>query len=295
LERLAAAHVPGTGAVGLELLSSGFGSLTYRARREGQLYALKISTDRSVRLPQRRFELLVLESAAAAGLAPRPLASDADQRVLVLEWLAGTCMSEASAKQPDAALASLLRGVHALPLPALRRVMRPRAWIDHYGQALKLCGLGLGRELSARAAAFLERLEAEPPAELCVCHSDLHRLNVLVREAGPNRGALALLDWEYSHLSEPFWDLAGWSANNDLEPEARAALLAAYQGRIATSAERERLAVLVWLYDYVCLQWIRLYVTRQPAGGATFAARAALLESRLRSPVYGTIAVPTDF
>jgi thiamine kinase-like enzyme len=269
---------------------------TYRARRDGVCYVVKVRTEfAGAVLPQRRFEIEVIAQAAAAGISSRLVAADADCTVLVLEWLDAVAMSESSAKRPDAALAALLRSIHALPLPSVRRVMSPRDWVGHYEQALADCG-GRGlRELAGGAHAALRRLdETQAPPNLCVCHSDLHRLNVLLRAAGPRAGALALIDWEYSHLSEPFWDLAGWSANNDLEGPARQALLALYLGRPPTDADRDRLATLCWLYDYVCLQWIGLYVTRRPEQGATFRARAVLLESRLKTRVYGTIAVPSD-
>jgi thiamine kinase-like enzyme len=296
VQRLAEAYVPGSGDIHLTRMGAGLESETYRVRRDGALYALKFNAEGSEsRSLQRRFEALVLASAAPRGLAPPLLATDPDGRIMVLEWLAGTPMSEATAGRPDAALAKLLRGVHALPLPALRRVMSPRAWIEHYDEALAAQGTAPMPELARRAVTLLAQLGAQPCPDLCVCHSDLHRLNVLVRGEGAMAGALVLLDWEYSHLSEPFWDLAGWSANNDLGPAARAMLLAAYQERTPASAELERLSILVWLYDYVCLQWMRLYVARRREAGASYAARAAILERRLKAPVYGTIAVPTDF
>ncbi|HEY2685567.1 MAG TPA: phosphotransferase [Steroidobacteraceae bacterium] len=294
LERLLG-HVPGAGDIELERLSSGMGRDTYRVCRDGVRYAVKVRTDTAgAQLPQRRFESEVIERAAAAGISARLVAADADCTVLVLEWLEGVAMSESSAKLPDARLAALLRDIHALPLPSVRRVMSARDWVQHYDHALDCAARGV-RELAGRAQDALRRLDKMQAApNLCICHSDLHRLNVLTLEGGPRPGALALIDWEYSHLSEPFWDLAGWSANNDLEVPARHALLDLYLGRAASDAERDRLAALCWLYDYVCLQWIGLYVTRQPEPGASFGARAALLESRLKTPVYGTIAVPSD-
>ncbi len=44
-----------------------------------------------------------------------------------------------------------------------------------------------------------------------VCHSDLHPMNLIC-----GAESLILLDWEYAHVADPLWDLAGWSANNDL-------------------------------------------------------------------------------
>jgi hypothetical protein len=95
-----------------------------------------------------------------------------------------------------------------------------------------------------------------PAVDPVVCHSDLHTLNLV------DRGdSLLLLDWEYAHAADPLWDLAGWSANNDLEDNVRRDLLASYTGRPPAPTDYLRLQLLSWLYDYVCLLWSELYLS----------------------------------
>lgn len=281
-ERLGAL-VPGSGEVEVQRLSAGLDSETYRVRRTGRLYALKVS--HAAPAPAKlKFELAVLRSAAARGLAPRLVAFEPDGRMRLLEWLEGTACSEAAAGRPDQRLAELLKAVHALPLPDERRVMSARDWTAHYDAALTSASAPRLSEFSGQAELKLRRLESQGAQEPCICHSDLHRLNVLVRGPGPGAGSLALLDWEYAHVSEALWDLAGWSANNDLDAKAQHALLTAYNGRAPNPHELERLGLLYWLYDYICLQWMRLYVIRQGPAAPPFAARTACLEGRLRAP-----------
>lgn len=110
-----------------------------------------------------------------------------------------------------------------------------------------------------------------------LCHSDLHPQNVVLAAHGP-----VLLDWEYAHVSEPLWDLAGWSCNNDLCADARRLLLASYLGRRPGADEAARLEQLAWLYDYVCLLWCEVYATLRPdIPGDTISERAQLLARRL--------------
>jgi thiamine kinase-like enzyme len=109
--------------------------------------------------------------------------------------------------------------------------------------------------LPAAATRRLAALAALPGVEPVVCHSDLHTLNLVDRG-----NSLVLLDWEYAHAADPLWDLAGWSANNDLEANLEHDLLASYTGRPPTRNEYLRLRLLGWLYDYVCLLWSELYL-----------------------------------
>jgi thiamine kinase-like enzyme len=114
-----------------------------------------------------------------------------------------------------------------------------------------------------------------------VCHGDLHALNLIHTHDG-----FRLLDWEYAHVSDGFWDLAGWCANGDLEVPARRRLLSGYLGATPDEQQWRRLELLRWLYDYVCLQWSVLYLNSPSPGPAAagVAQRAALLDARLSIP-----------
>jgi hypothetical protein len=138
--------------------------------------------------------------------------------------------------------------------------MSPAKWIEHYSAAAARCLGGdrtsaVSEVLHTAAARRLTELNALPSVDPVLCHSDLHTLNLI------DRGdSLVLLDWEYAHAADPFWDLAGWSANNDFGGEIRSDLLAAYTGRPPTASEDLRLHLECWLYDYVCLLWCELYL-----------------------------------
>jgi thiamine kinase-like enzyme len=110
-----------------------------------------------------------------------------------------------------------------------------------------------------------------------LCHSDLHRFNVLVGSR------IFLLDWEYAHVSDGFWDLAGWIANNDWPTADADRLLARYLGRSAEPGECARLRVLEWLYDYVCLLWSELHLSqRSEETSRDVCRRMTLIEARLK-------------
>lgn len=292
IEALARSLIPGKGAVSLQRLGTGLCNSTYRAVRDGVEYSLRIPAGPAPISQDLAWEIRVLELAGGAGLAPPLLHADAVSGVLLLRWVRGDTWSEQAARSPEAIekMALLLRAVHSLPIPAGPRRMDPADWIESYSRALSPIpggSAGMLAESAARAICSLGALPA--PAAPVVCHSDLHRLNVLQRHGAATGCRLLLLDWEYAHVADGYWDLAGWSANGDLPAAAEQALLARYEGAPPTKLQWARFRLLYWLYDYICLLWIELFVGLRPAESGAMAPRAAWLERRLSLPVYGTI------
>lgn len=285
-EHIARQAVPGTGVPHLSLLGSGLFNDTYRVDRDGRAFSMRLAVENPRGSNQDRvWELKVLQVAAQQGLAPALVRGDAERGFVVQEWVEGQpWAAPAVRRMPNIArLAALLRRVHELSVPEPARIMSPRAWVLHYGAILAAAGLSGAPALAAMAAARLSNLEALPQAAGVVCHSDVHLLNVLECPLQANRArTLLLLDWEYAHVSEPFWDLAGWSANNDFSDRLLRKLLAAYLGRPPHEHEWARCKLLVWLYDYVCLLWSKLYLNaRRSSAAADIERRVGVLNTRL--------------
>lgn len=285
LERLADRHVPGAGKPDIQCLSHGVMNDTYRVRRGSAAFAMRVAACDPPDLGlDRAWEARVLERAAGAGLAPAVEYCDPQRGILISRWVLGRQWHSADVRRRSAIsrMAELVRRIHALPMPKPARLMNAGMWIDYYAAAARH---NLGPDSGAAAAlrtAAGERLAALQSVDPVVCHSDLHTLNLI--DGGD---ALVLLDWEYAHGGDPYWDLAGWSANNDFDHPLRHDLLAAYIGRPPTPSEYLRLEHLAWLYDYVCLLWCELSLTRygyaKPRDAASngVAARARQLAGRL--------------
>jgi len=281
LEDIALRCVPGEGAVKLRRLASGLVNQSCRVSRAGQSYSLRVATADSRALGiERIWECSVLRCATAAGLAPRVEHCGPGQGILVSRWADGHAWSAAEVGDPDtiAAMARILRRVHALRVPGPVRAMNPAAWIAHYTEQSRTLGLGEAPSARLRAAAEarLARLAALPARPPVLCHGDLHPLNVIVGSP------IMLLDWEYAHIADPYWDFAGWLANTDSPAHGGRDLLAGYLERPPRRADEERLELLVWLYDYVCLLWSELYLKTRPGpAGAPVFERAEHLQERL--------------
>jgi thiamine kinase len=292
VERLCLCIVPGTGVVGLQPLATGLISATYRVVRDGAAYALKIAADSAADLGREfsadlvagmAWEARLQELAASVELAPPLVYADPKRAVMLSKWMPGRPWPAGEVERPEnmRAIALLLRRVHALPVPPTPRVMSPRAWVELYGAALSRRGGGsVDAALRTAAGTCLQELAGLPAAGV-VCHSDLHRMNLIQDCAAP-----LLLDWEYAHVSDPFWDLAGWAANNDFGTQSQRDLLNRYLGAAPSAAECARFRLLMWLYDYVCLLWAELYLYARPGGADDITRRATLLDARLRLPAH---------
>ena len=294
LEALALRSVPGGGGVAVTRTSQGLVNDIYRVERGGRVFALRVPAAAAAtgHGTDRHWECRVLRAAGRAGFAPALEHCAARTGVLVADWVAGRVWSAGEAKGEAAvdSLARLLRGVHALRPPQPARVVSPAQWIRDYsargGAAVDAAGRALAAEAVRRLAAV-----AMPSPVTVLCHGDLHRSNLVVRDAGAADGAPMLLDWEYAHVSDPLWDVGGWIANEDWDAAPARALATAYLLRAPTAAEWTRLADLAWLYDYVCVLWSRCHLRgRARASQGAVAARAELLTERLNRPAGGLAA-----
>ena len=85
---------------------------------------------------------------------------------------------------------------------------------------------------------------------LVLCHNDLLRANRLY-----SGGKLYALDWEYSAMGSPLYDLAVVAAGDNLGPTATHNLLEAYSGRQPTAVEQQLITQYACVYRYLELLW----------------------------------------
>jgi aminoglycoside phosphotransferase (APT) family kinase protein len=285
IERLSHAVVPGRGSIDFKVLSAGLISQTYRVTRDGMAYTLKVAAehrpDLRVDLP---WQVRVLKDAGSVGLAPRVVYFDVEGAVLLTRWAEGRSWVPQEAADPANLdrIAALLRRVHALAVPMPARLITPLQWIQIYDEASSRQASHPSDPLLRREALVRARAWFELPRPIgVVCHSDLHALNLL-----QGNDSLILLDWEYAHVTDPLWDLAGWCANNDFDAELQWGLLRRYLGSDAILSEWHRFKLLLALYDYVCLLWSQLYLNVRAGEAHGVAERARLLDARLRLPAH---------
>ena len=179
-------------------------------------------------------------------------------------------------------IAELLRRVHALAVPTPARAVTPLQWIETYAEALsRRTSILSDSELRSAALTRARALAKLPGGAGVVCHSDLHAMNLI--EEGDS---LILLDWEYAHVTDPLWDLAGWCANNDFEAELQRSLLTRYFGDRTEFRSVATLQIAARALRLRLLAMESAFLRRTGRGAWPSRERARLLDARLRVPAH---------
>ena len=97
-------------------------------------------------------------------------------------------------------------------------------------------------------------------ADKVPCHNDSLMGNWVLDKDGK----LYLIDWEYSGMNEPMWDLSCLSIEADYTEQNDDDLLEAYFGRKATNEEKKRFIAAKMYVDYLWTLW---GLTRVPFDG----------------------------
>jgi thiamine kinase-like enzyme len=150
--------------------------------------------------------------------------------------------------------------------------------LDRRGQEHRGLAEAIADAQEARAA-----LAANPPP-LRPCHCDTTGANML--DTGDR---VWLIDWEYSGMNDPMWDLAYLSLQAGLDPHLDEVLLAAYFDRPADPVEAARMAVQKAACELLSAAWGLLQVSvGNPAADFATYAETTLRQAveRMRSPAF---------
>ena len=246
-------RIPGfAGARLLAQLSDGPTNASFLVEREGEKFVLRLDRPETATLGLDRVnEKLVSEAVAAAGQGPKYLYFDPQQGICLRPWLTGRSWSVSDLQEPRnlERLAILLRRLHSLP--AVGKPFDPLAAARRYAVAL-------GTEQAARLAdRTADLIGAGQGGETALCHNDLVCENIFEAEDG----RLLLIDWEYSGMGDPYFDLAVVVQHHRLDQTLSRYFLDAWLGRSATPEERNHLSSQCSFYQCLLKLWdLRLQV-----------------------------------
>ena len=191
-------------------------------------------------------------AAAAAGINAEVIHFDAGDGLMVTRFIEGVSMNDGDGFRRDPGapgrVARALGRVHRLGR-AFRSRFDVFAAMDGYLGLLRERRTPLPEDYSeaGRGVRVVRRALEVSPAPLVPCHNDPWPGNLL--DAG---GRIYLIDWEYSGMNDPMWDLADLSVEARFGPGQDRAMMEAYRGGAVSAASYSRLEAYKAMSD---LHW----------------------------------------
>lgn len=242
----------------------GLTNRVYRVEADGVPLVLRIPGEGTEAYIDRAVEAVNARAAAAAGVSPEVLHVDPERGLMLTRHVAGRTMTPAAFREPGTAAraAEALARLHASGAEFAFR-FELFAMIEEYLRVLA------GRDVAlpegyhaavAEAEAVRAALEARPAA-LAPCHCDPLCENFL--DTGTR---MWIVDWEYSGMNDPLWDLGDLAVEGEFGPAQEEEMLSAYFGRPASAAERGRVVAYKAMCDLLWTLWgLIQHADRNPA------------------------------
>jgi thiamine kinase-like enzyme len=202
----------------------------------------------------REVEATNAREAAAAGVSPDVLHVDPGTGVMLTRFVEGETMTPERFRGAPGAPRRAAEAFRQLHSSGRRFAFRFElfAMIDDYLGVLDRLGAALPdgyHDVVAEAGAVRAALAARP-ATLAPCHCDPLCENFL--DTGTR---MWLVDWEYSGMNDPLWDLGDLAVEAEFGPEQEREMLAAYFGGAPSPAVVGRVVAYKAICDLLWTLW----------------------------------------
>jgi thiamine kinase-like enzyme len=249
--------LPESNKIQVTLLEEGFSNKVYRLdwNKVPKMVLRVPALDEAAFGINRQSEMAVLLAAAKAKISPPVLWHD-DQGAFACEFVVQPSLgwdvmhSNSSIKR----IANALAQAHALP-----EVNHPFCiyeLIEHYLQSIESflsTRPDVQRELLYLRGLFANLPRVESNYAPVVCHNDINPKNVLIDE-----GAIWLIDWEYTGMGDPLFDLAVMTRSHNLTHEQQVYLIESYDGSLNKEDALKKIARYSLAYSLREMTWLLL-------------------------------------
>ncbi|NGM47298.1 phosphotransferase family protein [Rhodobacter sp. SGA-6-6] len=230
------------------------GGLTNRVYRVGDC-VLRLPGRGTEAYIDRRNEAEAARAAAEAGVSPPVLHADPETGVMVTRYLPGTATMSPEAfrtrKGSPARAGAAFARLHAsgARFPARFELF---AMIDDYLRHLASTDIAPpeGYHDVLREAEAVRAALAAVPLPLAPCHCDPLCENFL--DTGE---AMWIVDWEYSGMNDPMWDLGDLSVEAGFDAAQEQEMLHAYFGGAPSPRDHGRMVIYKAMCDLLWTLW----------------------------------------
>jgi thiamine kinase-like enzyme len=233
------------------VLPGGLTNLNYRVTGAPMEYVLRITGDAEMLGADREAEYAATVAAAGLGIGPEVLAYLRPEKILVTRFVNGYGVPAEQMRTPEmiGRVAAVLRRLHAgPPVPS---TFSAYGIVEMYRDNAQALGVQLPAAFH-RAWALADQMRPaldSTPSTKALCHNDLLNANFLVEE-----GRLRVVDWEYAGMGDPFFDLANFSTNHELDDDDDRVLLHAYFDEVRDD-DYARLRLMRIMSDFREAMW----------------------------------------
>jgi thiamine kinase-like enzyme len=230
------------------------GGLTNLVFRVGDV-CVRLPGDGTEEYINRAHEAEAAHAAAKAGVSPEVLHADPATGVMATRFIEGAATMTPDGFRSDA-------GAVRRAGQAFRRLHTSGArfpftfelfsMIDEYLAILSTKDVALPKgyhDVVAEAQTVREAVAADP-VDLVACHCDPLCENFL--DTGER---IFIVDWEYSGMNDPMWDLGDLSVEGEFDADQDQALLEAYFGGEPPAADRARMVIYKAMCDLLWTLW----------------------------------------
>lgn len=240
----------------IEKLSGARTNANYRVKAGGKLYAMRVPGEGTNEYINRHEEVQNLRKVAASfSFVPRVFFADGDTGLVISEFLTGArSLNSENASDVDvlAGTASTLAKVHGSGIEfgnTFDLVETKRS----YEGLLMAAGFALPEEVveaKPMLEAALSEYAVHCDSRLRSCHIDPNMANFMVR-----RGTYFLIDWEYSGMCNPLFDVANMVMTDRLNKRDEAVFVQEYEKAAGFEIDRREYMLTKIASDWMWLFW----------------------------------------
>ena len=228
----------------------GMTNQNYLAKTTNKQYIVKFFGKGTEKLINRQDEKYNLELLKDLNLDVKNYLFDIESGIKVNEYIdSATTLDSTSIKTKFEKIAPILQTIHASG-KELRGEFAPFEEIKKYESLIEGNIPYANYEAVRKEVFLLEKRLADLGVDRKSCHIDLVPENFIESP----QGRLYLIDWEYSSMNDPMWDLAALFLESDFTNQEEEDFLAYYESD-KTPVSREKIRIYKILQDTIWSLW----------------------------------------